>query len=59
MERREHVTGLSDDRLLQIEKNIREAAHVDDIWTTPADVIELIAEVRWWRAASEKRGTLP
>jgi len=55
MDRRSNATGLSDDRLLQIEKNIREAGHVNEIWTTPADVTELITEVRWWRAATPKR----
>ena len=42
-------TWLSEDRILWIERHIREARHVDEIWTTPGDVMALLAEVRWWR----------
>lgn len=37
---------LSEDELDRIERHIRSARHAEDIWTTPADALAMVAEIR-------------
>lgn len=37
---------LSEEELDRIERHIRSARHAEDIWTTPADALAMIAEIR-------------